>query len=496
MNNNYFDLDKPLMTFECPEGCFYWTIREAVEGVQIFGGIGSGKTSSSGKTLALRYLSNNFGGLVLTVKPDERELWWDYCRQTGRLNDLIIVEPGGHEAFNFLEYLSAYSFNGRPITQNIVQLLKTVIQASKEHSGKKNDDAFWEDALDMLIAHTVDLASLAYGKVSVKRLFEIAQVAPRKDEPLGDKRNAFTIAYQIAQAKIDAQIEEWGKTLSPKQLEGLDQYDYEDLVVESLPDVALFRHVDVFFAEKYRNLAEKTRSIVDFIFSGFLDQLMREPIYSLFCRRSSTFTPEDSLQGKIILLNLPVKLYHEAGHDSQILFKHIWQKAMERRKIADNDRPVFLWADEAQHFLHEYDAKYQATARSSRIATVYISQNLPNYYAGMSGVKSDYLVKSFLGTMGTKIFHSNADIETNFYASHLIGDTYVEDISISNTVAGQFQAGQSHSVRLEKRVRPEHFNGLKTGAPLNDYQTEAYIILQGKRFPDGFPFQKVSFSQI
>lgn len=68
-----------------------WTIGDACEGVQIFGGTGSGKTSGSGQSLAKCYLYNGFGGLVLTVKAGDREMWEDYCQKQGRSEDLIIV---------------------------------------------------------------------------------------------------------------------------------------------------------------------------------------------------------------------------------------------------------------------------------------------------------------------------------------------------------------------------------------------------------------------
>jgi len=89
------NLDNPLIEFKSSFGSSFWTIRNAVEGVQIFGGIGSGKTSGSGRFLALKYLKNGFGGLVLTAKPDEKKLWVEYATLTNRLNDLIIVEPKG-----------------------------------------------------------------------------------------------------------------------------------------------------------------------------------------------------------------------------------------------------------------------------------------------------------------------------------------------------------------------------------------------------------------
>lgn len=69
-----FDLDRPLIELVSGSEKSAWTIRHAVEGVQVYGGIGSGKTSGSGRLLALKYLNAGFGGLVLTAKADEKRL--------------------------------------------------------------------------------------------------------------------------------------------------------------------------------------------------------------------------------------------------------------------------------------------------------------------------------------------------------------------------------------------------------------------------------------
>lgn len=269
----------------------------------------------------------------------------------------------------------------------------------------------------------------------------------------------------------------------------------DKLIFENLPDAITFRLINQFFLEHYKNLNEKTRSIIEFSFSGFLFRLMKEPVFSLFCRHQSTFTPEDSLRGKIILLNFPVKHYFKVGRDIQVMFKYIWQRAMERRDIKENGRPLFLWADEAQHFLHGYDADYQATARSSRIATVYISQNLPNYHANMGGESSLYKVKSFLGTLGTKIFHANADIETNNYASALIGEKYTASVQVSKTTASEFSSTQSVSAQLEKSVRPEKFTWLKNGSSINGGVVEGYMHRQGRSFSKDTNYMKIIFNQ-
>ena len=74
MNLDKFDLDTSI--FDFGESDPKWTYRDAVSGVQVFGGVGSGKSSGSGRMLALKYLSNGFGGLILTTKPDENVMYY------------------------------------------------------------------------------------------------------------------------------------------------------------------------------------------------------------------------------------------------------------------------------------------------------------------------------------------------------------------------------------------------------------------------------------
>ena len=81
------------------------TLRDAFEGIHIFGGLGSGKTSGSGRTFARAFLKAGFGGLVLTAKPDEPDAWEQYCKETGRGDSFIRFGPGHDEwRFNFVDY--------------------------------------------------------------------------------------------------------------------------------------------------------------------------------------------------------------------------------------------------------------------------------------------------------------------------------------------------------------------------------------------------------
>ena len=102
------------------------TIRHACEGVQIFGGIGSGKTSGSGAALAKSFLRAGFGGLVLCAKKDELETWQRYARETNREQSVLVFDASGEWRFPFLQYEVSRQGEGAGYTENLVRLFTTV----------------------------------------------------------------------------------------------------------------------------------------------------------------------------------------------------------------------------------------------------------------------------------------------------------------------------------------------------------------------------------
>ena len=81
-----------------------WTIGDSFEGVQVFGDTGSGKSSTSAKVIAASMLRAGYGGLVLTVKPEDSTDWKQWLAENGRAQDGIFFEPGSGLCFNFLDY--------------------------------------------------------------------------------------------------------------------------------------------------------------------------------------------------------------------------------------------------------------------------------------------------------------------------------------------------------------------------------------------------------
>jgi len=485
-----FDLNSPLLTFVSQTEAAFWTVYNSFEGCQIFGGIGSGKTNFSGRKISDAMINAGFGGLVLTCKPDEKQMWVDACKRAKRSKHLVILEPYENNRFNFLQYESTKSETNHAFTANIVDVLQTIINASSAKDGGRSNDEFWQNASDMLLHNLVSLLQMAYGTVTVQMMYDVAQSLPKEEEDLIDyddttsfeeeELSAYQKAHKIVYDRVVPAVQEWENNLPIHLFDELKYSGkYDEELYEAIPDAREFKFVDAFFSDTLKKLNSKTRSIIDFSLIGFLFRLLQQPIYSLLCNGESNVTPELCMAGKIVLINLPTKIYGKIGRDSQILIKFMFQRQFEKRTITPKSVPIFIWADEAHTFLHEKDADFQATARSSQVATVYLSQNINNYYSVMGGGKSEYRVKGFLGTMATKLFHANSCLETNKYASEIIGEDFFEDRTESSTFSGKFSQSEGKSYKLRKIMRPEAFQVLKTGGKKCGYLSEAVIHRQG-----------------
>lgn len=484
-----FDINTPLFNFGGEDNTAY-TFRHAVTGCQAFGSTGSGKTTGAGFFFLSRLMSAGCGGLILTSKPTDKDDILEYCRLTGRSKDLVVIEPGGKEYFNFLKYEST---GDKIFTANVVELLQVVIRSreAKSQQGGQSD-RFWTESLDLLISSCIDIALFAYNSVSVELLYSIANSVT--DESAD---SAFVKAMTAAQANVQAKIDQWRSEIGEAYLASISHEKYTAAMYEDVPEARTYSIIENFITQQFRKLNDRTRSIISMSLTSFLINLLRDPFFTLFSTKT-TVTPDDCYNNrKIILLNIPVKLYHKVGQDMQIMFKYIWQRAMEKRNIEENGMPVFLYADESHLFLHEHDAEFQATARSSRVCTVYLSQNLMGYHANIGGAKnSEYRVKQFLATIGTKLFLTNTDIDTNSWASQLIGQSFQsEETETVSSAQGKVTQSITRTAKLSPTIRNEEFSSLKGGGPANKFKVSGYIHVQGMKFANGFSHRYIVFDQ-
>lgn len=472
MSQHQFSLDRVLYHFNETEA---FTIRQACEGVQIFGGIGSGKTSGSGASLARAYLKVGFGGLILCAKKDELATWQHYARETGREEQLIVMDATSQWCFPFLQYEVSRDGEGAGYTENLVRLFITVYEAIDRGQSGGGADPYWMRAMQQLIRNTIDLALLSEGTVSVPMMAEIVSSAPRSQEERdAEEWRGQSYCYEL---------------LTKASVKERDKWEQQDFISTVM-----------YWMEEYTNLAPRTRSGIVSMFTSMADNFLRRPFRRLFSETPEDWKhilyPELTHKGALIVLNLPVKEFGSAGRAAQIVYKYVWQQAAERRNITDNPRPVFLWVDEAQNFCNDYDMHFQATARSSRACTVYLTQNLPNYYAEFSGENGRHRVDSLIGNLQTRIWHSNSEPQTNLKAADTVGKNWLRRRGEGSSIGmNSMSVSESFQESFNYQVAPEAFTRLRKGGPANDLEVDGYLFQNGRIWSNGKTYLKCIFKQ-
>ncbi len=498
------DFKKVLVKFDNkPED--HWTIDDAMKGISIIGGTGSGKTSASGKTLATQFLKQGWGGLVLCAKTDEADLWRQYCAETGRLNDLIIFSKngivGGGEnkgqtiVFNPIDYELNRGGEGAGETQNLTNIFMNIYKLGNRISGDEGvrEERYWDAALKRCLNRVIELLKLAGESLTYQNM---AKVIKTSNKIKRDDLDTAIVNYERGDpmTEIDLKSKYCLGCLYKAYLNNF--YDRDDY---SLATFYSYENVEDYFLVELPEMGDKTRSVVTESFMGLAEPFFSGLLFQHFSGKTNIYPEWIYMFQKIIVLDFPIKEFLEAGIIAQSVFKLIFQQAIERRNVKEYPIPAFLWIDEAHYFTNPYDQIFLTTARSSRTATVFLSQSISNYYAIMGGNESGKAkVDSLMGNLSTKIFHANSDAVTNEYASKLIGDaiTFMTSRSSSSSLfALDFTRGKDWRPELMPQVQPKDFTMLKGGGEMNNFEVEAFVFATGKQWSTGTNYLKTIFTQ-
>jgi hypothetical protein len=424
--------------------------------------------------------------LVLVAKPGEADTWREYCWLANRSEDLVIFSPTEPYRFNVLDDELQRPGAGAGLTENILQLFMTIAEIASRGSGGgqgRDDEGYWRRSLQQLLRNAIDLLILATNRVSVPDLYRVVVGAATSYDQAGDAQwRAKSFTWKCLQ-KADAA----SKT-------GYQAHDFQ-LVAD-------------YFLLEFPGLSEKTRSIILSTFTSMVDVLNRGILRELFST-TTNLTPQDALQGRVIVVDLPVKEYAEIGTFAAVLWKYSFQRAIERRDVQKNPRPCFLFVDESQLFTTQFDAMFQTTARSSRCCTVYLTQNINNYFTAYQGESGQAQVKSLLGNLGTHVVHAIGDSDTANYIAELIGR---RRIMMANgnfshapthpvddwfgTSSGAGQASSGFSEIFEFALQPSELTRMRTGGPANKFLVDALVWRGGQPFrTTGKPYLWTAFSQ-
>jgi hypothetical protein len=369
--------------------------RQFFEGIHIWGGIGSGKTSGSGKAVATALLRAGFGGITCVAKFEEVERWRDLAKKNGRSNSVIIFDE--NHGYNFIQHELARQ--GTRGLANVVECLIRLLEMAANATGTagRDSEAFWLESIRELLNHIIPLLYSAYGTVTVSSILDFVTTAATKPELYTD--SDWVNAHYA------------GRTMSRV---------VKSPVVPLPPDIR--DAMLAYWIREYTAIPEKTRGNMVISLSSKLDRFRHGRLASCFCGKTD-IVPEMTFHGAIIILAMPALTWNDDGIIGQQLFKYMWQRTVEARnglEPSQRERGVYCYADESQYFANTYDDSFLSTCRGSRAAVIYLSQTLPAYYAKFGKDKSD-AADGLVGKFATQIFHNNACPKTNQYASSLVG---------------------------------------------------------------------------
>jgi type IV secretory pathway TraG/TraD family ATPase VirD4 len=403
--------------------------------------------------LARKYLAAGFGGLVLCFKTDEADLWRSYLKAAGREADGRFFSIDSDFRFNFLDYEAQTS--GIDFAENIVTLLVDIASIHMRAEVGGAEAHFWLPQKKKLLRNAITLLLLAGEPIQLRSLYEMIVSAPKDRD--------------------QAQSSDWQ---SNSFLFGL-----LERANETASDHPEWKLITNYWMLERPALAAKTRETIDADFTGMFDPLTRGKIGQLF-GTDTNLTPQDILDGKVVVIDIPVAKYREVGQYAALIWAQLFQRTVDRREYrAPDSRPVFLWEDEAHWFTIDQDALFQTTARYKGTSVVRLTQNLPNFLDAY-GRDGRHKVDTLLGNHATKIFHRNGDPTTNEWAAKVIAKEtgYKHSLSASGSIQSSsgFNSQMSVSEVEEDSCPPKEFIGLKNGGKKNGFVVEGILFQSGR----------------
>ncbi len=434
-------MDTPIVQLSRMDGL---TPRDLFEHVLVFGRTGSGKSSGPGRHLGLHLLKAGWSGLVICVKPGDAGTWLDYCRVAGRMDDVVHFHPEGPYRINPLAY--SVSQVGGGYTENLLSLVVNLSAVSKGENPKgAGEDPYWLNATKEMLRSALVPLKLACPSLSLIDLHQMVTSAPQSSEEVQSPTwQSESFCYRVLQTASCA---------ARTEAERMDM------------EIACRYWLSVFPA-----WADRPRSSVVSVFTSMASGFLFSPFRELFCTETNV-TPEDVHEGRILLVDFPLKQYETMGRQASTLIKWLFMKATERRRSA---RPCFIFADEAHLSLvaaDDTELSFLTTARSSNVSCIYMTQSVTNFKSYLSGDHGgDAQVDAFAGNFKTQVFLNNHSQETNRYASALFGrigrirTTYNAGRGGMHGHDNQSAGGSEH---LEDAIHPHEFSELPTGGPAN-----------------------------
>jgi hypothetical protein len=459
--------------------------RDIIEGgCFITGGLGSGKSSTIAKDLAMSFLYAGMGGLVLTVKSDETANWIEYARRAGRTHDLKIFSATSSLSFDFLAYL--WQAGGRAAAQieTIVEIFTTLMSVGKPYS-QSSGERYFENAVEELMRAVLVVLANAGEAISITTIHKFISSLPSDREQINSSEWELGsyCGWVIARLKQRRDV--------------FTQGQWDDL------DIAI-----AYLLEKWPQLDSRTSSNIESTWSSLASKFTYSPFREMFCSGRFDITPSQVTHERMILIvDVPVlEFSRETARICQILMKINFQRAMLRHPYKPGCcHGAFIFQDEFAFLLSRLDPHFHMVCRGSAVAPICITQNICSIAAEEFGEQTPgSKTLGFLGLFGTKVFMANNEMLTNEFGSNQIGREW-QFIEGWNAGEGQHSNGHlgvSGSKQLVHLIEPIEFTRLMKPDGDNPL-AEGIVHMNGRSFnvtktstrPQGQPYLRVHFSR-
>ena len=453
--------------------CDSFRIRDLLNGgALILGRAGSGKTSSSGRTLMQAIADNpRSGGLILAAKPEDTADVQAVFRRAKRTKDLVLFGADTPYRTNFFGCLR------RP--RDVVQFVTTMSEVLKrgDSKGGGENNRFYDAQEERCIYNAV--AALQTAK-----------------EPL-TARNIHTFIMSAATTPAELQTPEWQRKYHSKVLER--GFNSKKTIMEE-SDYQLC--ADFWLKEWAQLMDSKVRGNTLAGVQGSL-HTMNTGIVKEMVSGEMNCSPVDVLNGKWILVNFPPSAWGAAGLLISVGWKHLMELSILERQAEEDSPFVTIWCDEAHQFVTNYDSSFIAQCRSHKGCLCYLTQSVSSFYANMKGEAGKHQSDALLANFSHVIVHASDPVTAKWASSKLGrrkemlfgGSSQPKEFNPFDEIFGSPRTSGSFSEHYEQVLQDQEFMVGRTGGPDNNFIADAIILKSGEPFANGKNYLKRPFKQ-
>jgi len=412
---------------------------DACQNVVIYGGIGSGKTTSGINRFLDQSLRQDCGGLIFDVKGDYGLTVHALASAIGRPIDTIGI-------------------NGRPF--NLLAGLTPEIAASFLKS-----------------------AFLLSGNTGANSVIFVDTAVNLSRNVLG-MLSAFPERYSLRglyEAVFDETARKWLRDATIERLSALKESD--QLAYNRLFNY--FSYVKTIFPAFDVKIKQGAHTQL----SQILDAFQLEEIDRAFCRAGDNAVSMDEvMDGRVFLLDLPISIYGLSAKTVYTLVKLRFFNTVQKRRTSptwNQSRPLVFLCDEYQQVVSVApdalsDLNFWDTSRSAKCVGIISAQGFESF---QSVIGSPSLTASLLQNFRQQICFRTEDPTTIKRFTYLLGKVSVLHTSSSSTMSSN-QLGASRgratqqSLREEDVITPQTFRNLPRGRAL------ALLSIAGEAYDD------------